>query len=551
MTINETVLTGLIKKRNVVSSVDLVNAKKVSLHLGVPLEDVLLGRNLISEKAFGEILSEYFNTDYIDLEKTEIPGNILNIIPEDIAAEINVVAFAKSADTVSIAVSDPKDLYVIETVKKVINARKVKIFVSTPHAIRNAIKGYKEAQGLSGDELVQGNMDESAVPLINRILEKAIREDASDIHIEPLEDSMLVRIRVDGVLHDEGIYPKDLHASSVARIKILSDLKLDEQRLPQDGQFSFKTKSGDKISLRVSVNPTVYGEKVVLRILKSTITHFNLQELGLLPEDMDIVQRSLERTHGMFLVTGPTGSGKTTSLYTLLGLLNKSDVNIITIEDPVENRINRINQIQVNSGINLTFASGLRSILRQDPDIIMVGEIRDKETAVIAVNAAMTGHLVFSSVHANTASGVIPRMIDLGAEPFLLASTLNLVIAQRLVRVLCPKCKKEIKISPILAKKISDSKGYLNPDLMKKLKTNYMSTGCPYCFNTGYKGRIGIFEILLINEKLKELIVGKASSQEIWKEARRSGFKTMLDDGLIKVLKGQTCLEEVFRVISQ
>jgi type II secretory ATPase GspE/PulE/Tfp pilus assembly ATPase PilB-like protein len=273
--------------------------------------------------------------------------------------------------------------------------------------------------------------------------------------------------------------------------------------------------------------------------------------LGLLPEDQELVAKTLERTHGMLLVTGPTGSGKTTTLYTLLGLLNKPGVNIITIEDPVENKINRITQIQVNTQINLTFAGGLRSVLRQDPDIIMVGEIRDKDTAVIATNAAMTGHMVFSTVHANTAAGAIPRMIDLGVEPFLMASTLNMVIAQRLVRVLCTKCKTESPLNPILKTKLEKVKTNISPDVSRMLNKFYEPVGCNTCHKTGYKGRIGIFELVNVDSKVKKLINSKATTEEIEMYARKKGAKTMLEDGLIKVSKGLTTLEEVFRVISQ
>jgi type IV pilus assembly protein PilB len=551
MSIPENTLIALFKKSGKIKADELNNAKNVATHLGCSISDVLLGRGLLTEDEYGQSLSKYFNIPYVDLKKKEIGFEILNLIPEDFATEKNVIAFDKRDNDIFIAVEDPKDLELIETVKKMIGARHVRVSLSTAQAIRDAIKTYKISGKALSDETLKEDPEESAVSLINKLLDKAVREDVSDIHIEPLEDKMLVRFRVDGVMHDEGAYHKSLHASAVARVKILSDLKLDETRLPQDGQFEFKTKSGDKVSLRVSTSPTVYGEKTVLRVLKSTIAHFNLEELGFLPEDLEMITRSIEKTHGMFLVTGPTGSGKTTTLYTVLGLLNKSDVNIITIEDPVENKINRVNQIQINPTINLTFASGLRSLLRQDPDIIMVGEIRDHETSIIAVNAAMTGHLVFSSVHANTAAGVIPRMIDLGTEPFLLASTLNMVVAQRLVRVLCQKCKKQVPLDKTVKARLSDLKSEINPITLKKLTTNFIPQGCPTCFNTGFKGRIGIFEILPIDENIKELMVEKASAQKISTEAKKRGLKTMLEDGIIKVSKGQTSLQEVFRVVSQ
>ena len=554
MSINQAVLKKLIEKKALISKADLNNAFEISKHLGCALSDVLLGRDLLSEEDYGEILSKYFKVKFIDLKKTDILPSVLRLIPEELAAEKSVVAFEKHGSKVYVAMEDPKDLELIEILKKIIgNGTKVVPFVATTSGIKNSLKIYKEKRGVVKEAKGKSESDEnlSAIMLVEEFLENAVREEASDIHIEALPDNTLVRFRVDGVLHDYKVFTKKLHPSIIARIKILSNLKLDEQRLPQDGQFSYQTRTGEKISLRVSIVPSIYGEKGVLRILHTQITKFNLDELGLLYEDQEIVYKVLERTHGMFLVTGPTGSGKTTTLYTILGLLNKADVNIITIEDPVENKVHRVNQIQVNDEIHLSFSSGLRSILRQDPDIVMVGEIRDKDTAVIAVNAAMTGHLVFSSVHANTAAGAIPRMLDLGTEPFLLASTLNMVIAQRLVRILCPKCKEEVPISSLTRKKISEVRGGISPDIIKALTKNYIARGCPHCFGSGFRGRTGIFELLSITDDIKKLIVTKAPSDVIWDCARKGRPKTMLEDGLIKVSKGITTIEEVFRVISE
>jgi type IV pilus assembly protein PilB len=552
MSINSNDIKRIIEQSKLVSKSDFTNAVKVSQHLGCSVIDVLLGRELIKEEDLGKLLSKFYTVPYIDLRQKEINFEILNLIPEEIASQLGIVAFNYQDNNLSIALENPRDLESIEVVKKIISkGNRISLFVTTPLSLKAALKLYQSTREEKDIDIKNDVADTSAVSLIEKLLENAIREEASDIHIEPLDGKLLIRYRIDGVLQDVKILPINMHAPVVARIKILSDLKLDEQRLPQDGQFSIISKREEKISFRVSTLPTVWGEKVVLRLLENALTRFNLEELGLLPEDQDVVGRILERTHGMLLVTGPTGSGKTTSLYTILGLLNKPDVNIITIEDPVENRINRINQIQVNHQINLSFASGLRSVLRQDPDIIMVGEIRDKETAVIATNAAMTGHLVFSTVHANTSSGAIPRMIDLGVEPFLLASTLNLVIAQRLVRVLCPKCKREIALNPVIKKKLLIVKDNLNSDIYSHVKYNYEAPGCTYCYNTGFRGRIGIFEILAINENIRDQIVNKSPSNVIWNIARELGAKTMLEDGLIKVTKGMTTMEEVFRVISE
>lgn len=552
--INQSTLKKLIEKSRLVSKTDLNRAQKISRHLGCSITDVLLGRNLLTEEDLGKILARYYKVKLVDLKKVSIPQKTLRLIPESLAVERGVVAFTRKGSQVLLAMEDPKDLELIELVRKTIGVgTKIVPHVATAEGIKEALKLYKkrkkgEAEGLVEIAKPRGV---SAVAIINRLLEDAVGEEASDIHIEPLPSQVLIRYRVDGVLHDQMALPKKMHSSLVARVKILSELKLDEQRHPQDGRFSFKTKRGETISLRVSSAPSVYGEKIVLRILHDALTKINLEELGLLPEDQEIIGRILDRTHGMFLVTGPTGSGKTTTLYTILGLLNNPGVNIMTIEDPVENKIRRINQIQVNPQINLDFAQGLRAMLRQDPDIIMVGEVRDRETAVIAVNAGITGHLVFSTVHANNAAAAMPRMIDLGVEPFLLASTLNMVVAQRLVRILCPKCVEEIPISPLIKKRLDDAEDRVSPDIKKALEKNFTPKGCSACYYTGFRGRTGIFELILVDEEIQDLIVAKASSGPIWEAARKKGSKTMLEDGLIKVAKGITSIDEVFRVISE
>jgi len=552
MTLSNLVLKQLVRKSKLVSQKDLDQAWDTAKHLGCPLTDVLTGRDILTDQAYGQMLAKYYRVKYIDLTKVRIPLSVLHLIPEAFALSNNVLPISQKDNTVTLAMLDPRDLELTELVRKTLGlGRKITPVVVTEKGLREGLRLYKKAPKIQEAEAKTSQMPSSSpVSSLENLLEEAVRDDASDIHIEPLDNEVLVRYRIDGVLHDQANYPKSMQAPLVARVKILSDLKLDEQRHPQDGQFAFQTRTGKKVSLRVSTSPTVYGEKVVLRILHDALTTFQLEDLGLLPEDLTIVEKVLRRTHGMFLVTGPTGSGKTTTLYTILGLLNQPGVNIITIEDPVENRIRRVNQIQVNPLINLTFASGLRSILRQDPDIIMVGEIRDRETAVIAINSAMTGHLVFSSVHANTSAGAIPRMTDLGVEPFLLASTLHMVIAQRLVRVLCSKCSQAIPINALLVKRLTDAGSFITPEIRQKITTNYQAKGCVYCRHTGFKGRIGIFEILDIDDEMRDLIVSKKSTDEIWKKARARHAKTMLEDGLIKVVKGITTIEEVFRVIS-
>lgn len=552
MGLSDSVVQSLILKSKAVRKSDLDAAVATAAHLGCPVIDVLIGRNTISDETYGQILSRHYHVKFADLTKIRTTLYALTLLPEQFAISNTVIAFARDGTRVSLAMIDPKDLSVLELARKTIGAGITIIpYVMTQHGFKEALRLYKKDHKVADTVPTESVIAApSVVGALDKLLDDAVRDEASDIHIEPLDTELLVRLRIDGVLHDHMTFPKSMHAPVIARIKVQSDLKLDEVRHPQDGQFSHTTNAGKKISLRVSTIPTVYGEKAVLRILHDTVTTFQLEELGLLPEDMVKLERTLHRTHGMFLVTGPTGSGKTTTLYTILGLLNRPGVNIITVEDPVENRIRRVNQMQVNSLINLTFASGLRSILRQDPDIIMVGEIRDTETSVIAVNAAMTGHLVFSSVHANTAAGAVPRMTDLGVEPFLLASTLHMVIAQRLVRVVCPKCVRSVPISPVIKKWLDENAKIVDPKIRALVKSNLEPKGCTNCRQTGFKGRIGIFEILDIDAELRQAVIDKKSSDEIWTIARKNHTKSMLEDGLLKVQNGQTTIEEVFRVIS-
>src|SRR4030042_4049028 len=476
MPVNIESLLKLIEGSGLVKKADLDDANKVAPHLGWDVSDVLIGRNLITEDDYGKILSYHFGISFVNLNNIDIQHEVISLIPEDMAAERMAVIFENKNGILGVAMQDPQDLETIETMKKTVGPQyKIVNYVATSTGLKNALKSYKQrvVNVQAGGAVKVEDIGLSAIALVEDFLEYAVREEASDIHIEPMPEHILVRVRVDGVLNDYKVLSINQHSPITARIKILSNLKIDEQRLPQDGKFSYETKTGQKISLRVSIIPTVYGEKTVLRILKTQQIKFNLDELGFLPEDQKAAGKILQRTHGMFLVTGPTGSGKTTTLYTVLGLLNRPDVHIVTLEDPVENRILRVNQTQVNADINLTFATGLRSILRQDQDIVMVGEMRDKETTVIAINAAMTGHLVFSSIHANTAAGAIPRMLDLGCEPFLLASTLNLVIAQRLVRILCPKCREAVPISDMVLKRLADSRGGVSGGARRTLAYNY------------------------------------------------------------------------------
>jgi type IV pilus assembly protein PilB len=400
----------------------------------------------------------------------------------------------------------------------------------------------KKTGTVKEEEAAKAATDLPVIKILNTILEYAIAEHASDIHAEVLEEELIVRFRVDGRLRDIANLPREVAPAIVARIKILSGLKIDEHRVPQDGRFKYEY-GGESLALRVSIVPGFFGENVVLRLLFESARPLSLGELGLLGSGLEMVREGIKKPHGMILVTGPTGSGKTTTLYSILNILNDVGVNICTIEDPVEYSIHRVNQMQVNTVTGLTFAVGLRSLLRHDPDIVMVGEIRDRETVDMAIHAALTGHLVLSTLHTNDAAGAIPRLLDMGAEGFLVASTVNLVIAQRLVRKLCPSCIKRQKADAATLKLLKQYR--------PKVKSTdiFRSVGCEECGNTGYRGRVGVFEVLKVTPEIRELVVGKVSGAEISKLASKQGMGSMIEDGLDKIFSGLTTIEEVLRAV--
>ncbi len=555
---------ALVKGSGLVPLPDLDQAQKTSTHLNAPLPDVLIGRKLIAKDKLGTLIGQFYGVGYVDLKKTPLQKDILNLVREELAIERKVVLFAKDGYVLHLAMEDPQDLEAVNFIRKITSLSVVPYF-SFEKDIKFGLRQYKGTlaeefnrllgqdakQRLGAASIEELAQDVSIIEAVNKMLEFAVVEDASDIHIEALADQVLIRYRVDGVLHDMIQLPKELHPAIIARVKILSSLKLDETRLPQDGRIKFESEEGEVISLRVSILPTVEGEKVVLRLLESGTPEFSLSDLGYDPRSDQLVTKALTRPHGLILITGPTGSGKTTSLYTMLSLLNTDSVNISTVEDPVENRIRRINQTQINPQIKLTFADGLRSLLRQDPDIIMVGEIRDSETAQMAVNASMTGHLVLSTLHTNDAPGAIPRLIDLGAEPFLVASTLELVIAQRLVRTICTHCQVTKPTDPKLLQYLTTS----TPDEAQRQVIRQLippelkyGTGCNECNYTGYQGRTGVYEVFAINDELRALIIARSEAAKIKAAAIKAGMDTMLIDGLKKVAAGVTTIEEILRV---
>ncbi|XOB41997.1 MAG: GspE/PulE family protein [Candidatus Nealsonbacteria bacterium] len=542
--------------------------------------DVLISDGLITQEELIKLEAYILGIPFINLEKEKISPEVLKFIPEPIARSHNIIAFRKKGNNLEVAMLDPEDLRTIEFIKKTANL-KILPRLTTPNSIKNVLNQYqktleaefgeiiKKEAGIikpikeeevveEKEELLKAAEELPVVRIVDTLMKHAILQRASDIHIEPLEKEVIVRYRIDGILHDAMTLPKQVSSGIVARIKVLSNLKLDEHRLPQDGRFKIETEDY-RYSIRVSVLPVFNGEKIVMRLLPETAKVLTLEGLGLRDEALERVQDNLRKPVGMILVTGPTGCGKTTSLYAMMEILNIPGVNISTIEDPIEYRMPRINQTQVNSKIGLTFASGLRSLVRQDPDIIMVGEIRDNETASLAINAALTGHLVLSTLHTTDAAGAIPRLIDMKTEPFLLSSTLEIILAQRLVRKLCKEKTKYTLKEPELKNlkkycdldrilKILREEKLVKPKATFKEIEFYRPKSTKEC-PEGYSGRIGIFEVLDVTETIKELIVKEATSDQIQAQAQKEGMRTMIEDGFIKAAQGITSIEEVLRVI--
>ena len=542
--------------------------------------DVLVSDGLITQEELIKLEAYILGIPFINLEKEKISPEVLKFIPEPIARSHNIVAFRKKGNNLEVAMLDPEDLRTVEFIKKTANL-KILPRLTTSESIKNVLNQYqktleaefgeiiKKEAGIikpikeeeifeEKEELLKAAKELPVIRIVDTLMKHAILQRASDIHIEPLEKEVIVRYRIDGILHDAMTLPKQVSSGIVARIKVLSNLKLDEHRLPQDGRFKIETEDY-RYSIRVSVLPVFDGEKIVMRLLAETSKALTLEGLGLRDEALERVQDNLRKPVGMILITGPTGCGKTTTLYAMMEILNIPGVNISTVEDPIEYRMPRINQTQVNPKIGLTFASGLRSLVRQDPDIIMVGEIRDNETSGLAINAALTGHLVLSTLHTTDAAGAIPRLIDMKTEPFLLSSTLEIILAQRLVRKLCKeKTKYTLKESELknLGKycdldrilKILKEEKIVKPKASFKDIEFYRPKPTKECLE-GYSGRIGIFEVLDVTETIKELIVKEATSDQIQTQSQKEGMRTMIEDGFIKAAQGITSIEEVLRVI--
>ena len=572
-------LKAFLTDANLVSESQFDLAKEKAEKNKQKIEDVLVSEGLISQQELIKLKAYILGVPFVNLEKEAIPPEILKIIPEPIAKSHNIVSFRKTGNDLEVAMLDPEDLRTIEFIKKTASLR-ILPRLTTPESIKNVLRQYQktlEAEfgdiikkdagiiSIREEELVEETTDLQkaaeempVIRIVDTLLKHAVLQRSSDIHIEPTEKEVVVRYRIDGILRDAMVLPRVAASGIVARIKVLSNLKLDEHRLPQDGRFKIETEDY-KYSIRVSILPVFDGEKIVMRLLSETTRALSLEAIGLSGKALEKIHDNLKKPVGMLLVTGPTGSGKTTTLYSMMDILNSPGVNISTIEDPIEYRMPRINQTQTNSKIGLTFAAGLRSLVRQDPNVLMVGEIRDNETVALAINAALTGHLVLSTLHTNSAAGAVPRLIDMKAEPFLISSTLNCVIAQRLVRKLAGQKEKYFLKDSELKNiaKYCDLEKILNILKEEKIIKPKTMWGDIEFFRPqpsketpeGYKGRIGIFEVLPITETIKELIVKQATSDQIQDQAQKEGMITMIEDGFMKAAQGITSLEEVLRVI--
>jgi type IV pilus assembly protein PilB len=582
MKIEEQQIKAFLLDSEFVSSEDVEVAEKKAKKSNKKIEDVLIADGKLTSEELVRLKAYILGIPFVNLEKEKIDKEALHVIPEPLARKNNIIAFKKSGNTLEVAMLDPEDLGTIEFIKKKANLR-ILPRLTNDKSIRNVLAQYQKSLETEFGEIIKGdsasiteqitknkqNGKETAedlkkiaeelpvIRIVDTLIRHAILQRSSDIHIEPMEKEVVVRYRIDGILHDAMVLPGQVAAGIVARIKVLANLRLDEHRLPQDGRFKIESEEY-KVSFRVSILPVFNGEKVVMRLLPEDSKGFTLEGLGFHGDQLERIHENIKRPVGMLLVTGPTGSGKTTTLYTVLAMLNTPQVNISTIEDPVEYRMPRVNQTQVKPGIGFSFATGLRSLVRQDPDIIMVGEIRDGETIGLAINAALTGHFVLSTLHTNSAAGALPRMLDMGAEPFLIGSTVNAIIAQRLVRKLCKEKEKytlsvdeikELKKQVDLERVLS----FLKKEQVVSAKADwddipfYKPKPNEEC-KDGYASRIGIHELLEITTTVKDLIMKGATTEVIEAQAKKEGMMTMFEDGIFKCVQGITSIEEILRV---
>lgn len=587
MRIEEQQIKAFLLDAELISAEQINKAEETAKQLNKKFEDILINEDLIALDDLIKLKAYILGIPFVNLEKEVIKPEILQIIPEPIAKNHNIIAFRKHDQELEVAMLDPEDLQTIDFIKKKSNL-KILPRLTNVNSIKNVLKQYQKSLEVEFGEIIKKEVgglkpikeiavgSEKEIPekqelekmaedlpiirIVDTLMKHAILQNASDIHIEPQEKEVIVRYRLDGILHEAMLLPRAVEDGIVARIKVLSNLKLDEHRLPQDGRFKIESEDY-KVAFRVSILPVYDGEKIVMRLLPENSKGITLESLGIDGEASNRIHKAIKKPLGIILVTGPTGSGKTTTLYSMMEMLNKPTVNISTIEDPIEYRMPRINQTQVKPQIGLTFASGLRSLVRQDPDIVMVGEIRDNETAYLAINAALTGHLVLSTLHTNNAAGALPRLLDMQVEPFLISSTIKVIVAQRLIRRLCEEKEKyflteseikslseEINMDEIL--RILKQEKAVGPKTVWKDIPFYhpkLTKECP----DGYKGRVGIYEVLEASESIKELINHKATLNEIQKQAMKEGMLSLIQDGFVKATMGITSLEEIFRVTKE
>lgn len=593
MHISDSTIVKLLERSGAATSQQLQPLVSEAASSNLRLQDIVLQNNLIDERTLTKLYATYADIPYIEPDPRDIPSDILMRIPERIARQYNAVIFKIDPDgLIHLAMDDPDDVQAVNFIEKEIGTN-TRVYIAPRSNILECLEGYRgdvtqelkevidiqrEDDG-SNQKVTEAEVAEDSpiAQTVNLLLEYAIRSNASDIHIEPREQFVQVRYRIDGVLKEVNRLPKNVLGALISRIKILSNLKIDERRVPQDGRFKIKV-AGKQYALRVSTLPIADGEKVVMRILDESNQAVTLEQLGYWGHSLAVINQALTEPNGMILVTGPTGSGKSTSLFSVLSMLNTPEVNISTIEDPVEYKIPGVNQTQTNSKAGMTFASGLRALLRQDPNIIMVGEIRDGETANLGVQAALTGHLVFSTLHTNNAATCLPRLLDMGIEPFLIASTVKAVVGQRLVRRLCMNCRQsyvpdQTEVAEIvrlfhlapgqnfyyihqleaqaIVQKVGGETPWGTTDTTIAALWQPNPNGCDECNHTGFKGRVGIYEVLGTSREIQKMIIGGNTSNEIQDQAVAEGMTTMLTDGLIKAIRGNTTVEEVLRVTKE
>jgi type IV pilus assembly protein PilB len=549
-------ILDLLLQQGLIVQEQLEKAKEESKRTGLSMERALEKLGYITQEDILNVRAQALGVPYIDLKNYIVDPEIIKLVPEEVAKRYKAVPLFKIGNSLTVAMGNPQDIVALDELRRVSKMDSIDVVLSAEDGIRKILDSCygvadsveeivksmsrDKLKGKTARSLAESAEEPPIIRLINILIMQAVKERASDIHIEPAEDTVMVRYRVDGVMHEVNILPKELQSPVISRVKILSSMDIAENRKPQDGRILLRLEHKE-LDIRVSTFPTVHGENVVMRLLDKSAVLMGLKDLRFSPENQEAFEKLIHRPHGIILVTGPTGSGKTTTLYAALSSISTMERNIITIEDPVEYRLPLIRQTQVNPKADITFANGLRSILRQDPDVIMVGEIRDKETSEVAIQAALTGHLVFSTLHTNDAPSALTRLMDMGVEPFLISSSVIGILAQRLVRTVCPACKEKYNAPASALKQLG---------IAEKTEL-YRGKGCKDCRNTGLVGRMGIFELLLMNEEIRTMVNEKKSADQIRRAAIASGMKTLLDDGIDKVKIGLTSLDEVLRVTTE